>query len=129
MKHSDKIQIIIGVLLFILLLNLFHISCPIKFITGISCAGCGMTRAWFSLLHFNFSAAFAYHPLFVLGPFVPLLFLFNSDIPRIPRIFLWGFLVSAFIIVYILRLFVFPNDIVVASPNESIIIKLLRRIF
>ena len=22
------------------------ITCPIKFITGISCAGCGMSRAW-----------------------------------------------------------------------------------
>lgn len=129
MKHSDKIQLILGVLLFVLLLNLFHISCPIKFITGISCAGCGMTRAWLSLLHFNFSAAFTYHPLFILGPFVPLLFLFNSDIPRKPRISLWSFLASAFIIVFFLRLFVFSNDIVVASPNDSIIIKLLRRIF
>lgn len=37
---------------------------PYKYITGISCAGCGMTRAWIALLHFDINTAFMYHPLF-----------------------------------------------------------------
>lgn len=129
MKCSDKFQIIVVVFLSIVLLNIFHISCPIKYISGISCAGCGMTRAWLSLLHLDFSAAFTYHPLFMLGPIVALLFIFNSYIPRKPRILIWSFLVSAFIIVYLLRLFVFSNNIVVANPADSIILKLFRRLF
>ncbi|MBS5934124.1 MAG: DUF2752 domain-containing protein [Clostridiales bacterium] len=129
MKCSDKSQIIVVVFLSIVLLNIFHISCPIKYISGISCAGCGMTRAWLSLLHLDFSAAFTYHPLFMLGPIVALLFIFNSYIHRKPRILIWSFLVSAFIIVYLLRLFVFPDNIVVANPADSIILKLFRRLF
>lgn len=129
MKCSDKFQIIVVVFLSIVLLNIFHISCPIKYISGISCAGCGMTRAWLSLLHLDFSAAFTYHPLFMLGPIVALLLIFNSYIPRKPRILIWSFLVSAFIIVYLLRLFVFSNNIVVANPADSIILKLFRRLF
>lgn len=129
MKRSDKFQIIAVIFLSIVLLNIFNISCPIKYISGISCAGCGMTRAWLSLLHLDFSTAFTYHPLFILGPIVVLLFIFNSNIPRKPRILIWSFLLSAFIIVYLLRMFVFPNDIVVANPTNSIILKIFRRLF
>ena len=44
------------------------ITCPIKFITGISCVGCGMSRAWMAFLHLDIAKAFAYHPLFWLVP-------------------------------------------------------------
>lgn len=47
------------------------IGCPIKFLTGVSCPGCGMTRAWASVLALDFAHAFVYHPLFLLGPAVP----------------------------------------------------------
>lgn len=48
----------------------FDVSlCPIKNIFGISCFGCGMTRGFISILHFDFKAAFEYNvlsiPLFV----------------------------------------------------------------
>lgn len=42
------------------------IGCPIKFITGIPCLGCGMTRAVISVLRFNFSAALYFHPMVVV---------------------------------------------------------------
>ena len=41
------------------------ITCPIKFITGISCAGCGMSRAWMAFLQLDIAKAFAYHPSFL----------------------------------------------------------------
>ena len=50
------------------------ITCPIKFITGISCAGCGMSRAWMAFLHLDIAKAFAYHPLFWLVPIACLLY-------------------------------------------------------
>ena len=56
------------------------ITCPIKFITGISCAGCGMSRAWIALLHFNIHDAFMYHPLFFLPPVVVIVMLLKSKI-------------------------------------------------
>ncbi len=53
-----------------LVLALLGIGCPIKFATGVSCPGCGMTRAWLEALQLHFDRAFAYHPLFWLVPLV-----------------------------------------------------------
>ncbi len=41
------------------------IVCPVRCFFGIPCPGCGMTRALLSALRLDFSAAFAYHPLWV----------------------------------------------------------------
>lgn len=51
-----------------LVLSVLSIGCPIKFLTGLSCPGCGLTRAWTSLLGFHVFDALAYHPLFWLPP-------------------------------------------------------------
>ncbi len=55
---------ILGIALFYLLLESLGITCPIKFCTGISCAGCGMSRAWLALLRGDLGAAVSFHPLF-----------------------------------------------------------------
>ena len=44
-------------------------DCPFRFFFGISCPGCGMTRALLAALRLDFAAAFSYHPLFFLLPF------------------------------------------------------------
>ena len=55
--------------------NPYFLKCPLKEVTGYDCAGCGVQRAFYELLHFRFSKAFQYNPLFVLAiPFVLLLF-------------------------------------------------------
>ncbi len=46
-------------------------GCPIRFVTGIPCPGCGLSRAYLALLKLDFAGAFHYHPLFWA---VPLLF-------------------------------------------------------
>ena len=56
------------------------ITCPIKFITGISCAGCGMSRAWMAFLQLDIAKAFAYHPLFWLVPIAVIVLLCKSKI-------------------------------------------------
>lgn len=58
---------IVSFLLFTGIFLYFLYKCPFDFIFGISCPGCGMTRALISALHFDFSMAFYYHPLFPLG--------------------------------------------------------------
>ncbi len=40
------------------------LPCPVQALLGIPCPGCGMTRAWLAALRLDFSAAFAYHPMF-----------------------------------------------------------------
>lgn len=51
-----------------LVLYVTGIGCPFRAFTGIPCPGCGMTRAWLAALRLDFSAAFAYHPLFWVVP-------------------------------------------------------------
>ena len=53
--------------IFLVLVGLWLIflpGCPFRNATGIPCPGCGMTRAWFSALRFDFAAAFSHHPMF-----------------------------------------------------------------
>ncbi len=42
------------------------LGCPMRLLTGLPCPGCGMTRAWLSVLRLDFAAAFAFHPLWPL---------------------------------------------------------------
>ncbi|MCF0259030.1 MAG: DUF2752 domain-containing protein [Erysipelotrichaceae bacterium] len=39
--------------------------CPVKFVTGLSCPGCGMTRAAIALLHLDFAASWYWHPMLI----------------------------------------------------------------
>ena len=47
---------------FVLILLLYH--CPFSYLFGLSCPGCGMTRAFFSLLQLRFAEAFYYTRFF-----------------------------------------------------------------
>ena len=49
-------------------LYLVDVGCVFRQVTGLACPGCGMTRAWLSLLRLDVAAAAAYHPLFWVVP-------------------------------------------------------------
>ena len=54
----------------------FYIPCPIKYITGFYCPGCGITRMILSILKGDLYQAFRYNPLvFILMPFIIFYFL------------------------------------------------------
>lgn len=102
------------------------ITCPIKFITGISCAGCGMSRAWMAFLHLDIAKAFAYHPLFWLVPIAVIVLLCKSKINiKIYKIFMFT-IVAAFVIVYMYRMIWGEGDIVVFKPRDSIIWRIIK---
>lgn len=98
-----------------------EIGCPIKWVTGISCAGCGLTRACLAALQLRFSAAFSYHPLFWLVPVVLVLYLIRERLPVwLRESLLWG-CVAAFLIAYVIRLTDPSDAIVVADPSSGLI--------
>ncbi|MBQ7534289.1 MAG: DUF2752 domain-containing protein [Stomatobaculum sp.] len=110
-------------------LQLLGITCPIKFITGISCPGCGMTRAWISVLVFHdLHKAFHYHPLFWIV--IPALPFFLSG--RLSRSRLKGPAVAlasaAMIAVYLYRMFYGSGDIVVFAPWNGAVWKVLQHL-
>ena len=92
--------------------TLVGIGCPIKFVTGISCAGCGMTRAWISLLRGDVKEAFNYHCLFILPLLYVIILVLRKKIPDRAYKIICFIMISMFVGVYIVRL-LNPNDTVV----------------
>lgn len=53
-----------------------HTVCLIHNFFGKECPGCGMTRAMFSLMHFDFAAAWSYNRIvFIVAPLLLYLYL------------------------------------------------------
>lgn len=110
------------------LLTAVHIGCPIRFLTGISCAGCGMTRAFFLALSFDFGQAFYMHPLYFTAPLLVFVFLFEGLLPKKAVKLFWISAGIVFLAVYILRLFG-GSAVVTAEPRDGLICRLLRIIW
>lgn len=130
-RRLNRIEVITSVAAVVVLyviLESFGVTCPIKYITGISCAGCGMSRAWIALLHFNIHEAFTYHPLFFLPPVVVIVMLLKSKINiKFYKIFMFT-MVGAFVIVYLYRMFIGTGDIVVFEPQNNILFRIIRKL-
>ena len=102
------------------MMGMMGITCPILFMTGISCAGCGMTRAWLSLFRLDFGAAFYYHPLFWLPALLIVLFLFEKRIFK-QWYWLWA---ALFLFVYGIRMFARQGEIVMFRPEEGFLYRM-----
>jgi hypothetical protein len=130
-RRLNRIEVITSVTAVVVLyviLESFGVTCPIKYITGISCAGCGMSRAWIALLHFNIHEAFMYHPLFFLPPVVVIVMLLKSKINiKSYKIFMFT-MAGAFVIVYLYRMFIGTGDIVVFEPQNNILFRIIRKL-
>ena len=116
---------VLAVAAFYVVLFAVDAKCPIKHIFGISCAGCGMTRACLSAFRLDFASAFYYHPLWPLLPVASVL-LFIYWIKKKKRAFnatLMIFL-TALLGVYIWRLFFLENDVVTISLESSVFYRL-----
>lgn len=106
--------IILSVLaLFVLYLTVSGVHCPIYYLLGIPCPTCGMTRAYISFFHGNFSKAMQYHPLFLLAPVLLFVGIHEKAhfFSRIPPKYIRFVLCAGgtlFVLVYIIRLLWFP---------------------
>ena len=129
MKKSNFKLIIFFIIAIILIYMIFHIlgiGCPIKFLTGISCAGCGMSRAYLHVLKLDFNAAFHYHPLWPLVPVAGLLLIGRRKYNKKLFIILIGIIVALFIIIYIIRLISTNDSVVIIDISESAVVKLIK---
>ena len=125
-RRIEVITSVAAVVVLYVILESFGVTCPIKYITGISCAGCGMSRAWISLLHFNIHDAFMYHPLFFLPPVVVIVMLLKSKINiKIYKIIIFTIIIM-FAIVYMCRLIWSGDDVVVFEPQNNILFRIIR---
>lgn len=123
-RNKDAVLAVVTIVFVYFLFYLFKIGCPIKFLTGISCAGCGMTRAYFELLRLDIKGAFYYHPLFFLPPlFIVFIWQKKRFSEKTYKLILFTFILF-FVIVYLYRMLFVDGDIVVFNPKESIFYKI-----
>lgn len=121
-----RIKTFVSYLPCVVLLYIFYeiVGCPIKTLTGIPCMGCGMTRAWKSVLTFNFPKAFYYHPLWVIPGIFVFMYLFVKN--RNPRAYSLFVKISVilFIVVYIIRLMI-HDPVLVVEPYDGLIYRIV----
>ncbi|MBQ1473595.1 MAG: DUF2752 domain-containing protein [Lachnospiraceae bacterium] len=104
------------------------IGCPIKFLTGVSCAGCGMTRAWWYFLHGDLRRAFFYHPLFLLPIFATFVILLRK---RFSQKVYYGIIAAICVVaiaVYLYRLTIPHQNIVVFRPQDGFFVRMIRMV-
>lgn len=124
--HSENAKAAGGILLLYIVLESIGITCPIKYLTGISCAGCGMSRAWMAVFRGDFAAAYSFHPLFWLPCAAAVLYAARRKIPV--RIYkgCWIGVVMLAMSVYLVRM-LNPGDTVVAfHPEEGALAGVIR---
>ena len=125
-RRIEVITSVAAVVVLYVILESFGVTCPIKYITGISCAGCGMSRAWMAFLQLDIAKAFAYHPLFWLVPIAVIVLLCKSKINiKIYKIIIFTIIIM-FAIVYICRLIWSGDDVVVFEPENNILFRIIR---
>lgn len=98
-------------------------GCPFRYFFGISCPGCGMTRALLAALRLDFVAAFSYHPLFFLLPFFLLAYYLDPWIDWNHHYVLLGSVVALFVLTYLIRLLFFHDPIVAWHPSSGVFFK------
>lgn len=110
-------------------LSVIGIGCPIKFVTGVSCPGCGMTRACVCIIFGDFRSAFGFHPLFPIAPiFVYLIYSDSVKPKKIKKIALL-FIAAAFFMVYLFRLFYGNDYFAMVEPTKGLVYKAFKIVF
>ena len=129
-KNRDILGFFLALCVYFALAIIFSLPCPIKYTTGVSCPGCGMTRALISLVRLDFESALYYHPLVFLLPFAAaLLCIFTAKkMFKTRRYFVYA-AAALLIAVYLYRFLILKSEVLVFAPEESVFAKFYSRLF
>lgn len=123
---NEQVMVLLFLLFVALILHIFHIGCISRFITGISCPGCGMTRAMIHVAKLDFKGAIYYHPLVFTLPIIMILFLYKKKINTLILNTILILIITAFLIVYIVRLLDVNNEVVYIDITKSCFYKIFQ---
>ena len=128
----DRVKLLLVIAVVVILLAVSGIGCPVRFLFGIPCPGCGITRACMAALRGEFADAFRWHPLFPVAV-ASMLYIILGKRPlfgssRTESVFLVTFSV-AMVIIWLIRVFfgeylgIFDLD-----SGEGYVIELIKQI-
>lgn len=105
---KEKLITCLLIAVIVAVMYLFHIPCPFKAIFSIPCPGCGMTRAYLSLLSFDFVKALEYNPMFWSVPVLLVFYFFDGRVFKKNWInaFVLCSVLAGFFLSWIIRLFI-----------------------
>ena len=128
-KARDLLVIFFALAAYCVIATVADLSCIIKTLTGISCPGCGMTRACLALLRLDFSAALYYHPLsiylIIAIPIMIVLYLRDQD-----KLCKFILIISAIIMlaVYFYRFLIVRTPVLKFAPENGLFPRLIHTI-
>ncbi len=90
-----KIKLLFLFIYGVIIVTAFFLGLPCiwRFLLGFPCPGCGMTRAFFSVLRGDFAAAFTFHPMVFTLPVFLLYYLYDGrpfQRTWMDRVVFWG---------------------------------------
>lgn len=128
MNNKKNYIILLVIPLIIIVISLLGLyNCPIRYIFGITCPMCGITRAITCLLNFDIKGSFYYHagwPIIVILVFLYILYVFGKFKFNKKTIFIINILAVINLIYYFYRLFNGSN-IIYFDFKTSLIYKII----
>ncbi len=110
-----------------LLFYISDIKCVFKYLIGIPCPGCGLTRAWLQFFKLDLMAALKWHPLFWIVPVIIVTSVFLKGKvfkSKAKNAVLWIIIAALIIGVYIIRMIaLFPNKAPMDYNKQSLVYK------
>lgn len=128
-KGRELAGFILALVIYIFIMEITGIGCPIRYVTGIPCLGCGMTRACASMVQGHIGEAVQYHPLCLCLPEFALLAVLSPYLSANVRKISWGVVIFLFAAVYIIRLSEPADWIVQIEIERGKIYRIIRRIY
>ena len=127
-----RIVIIALITLTIIIFNFIGVGCPILFLTGIPCMGCGITRATVALLKGNLNRAFKYHPLIFLVPLMCFLMFDDRMVDKNSRYYKMKeisryIIIGLFMVVYVIRVIIIKDSILRGNIKDGFIYRIIKR--
>lgn len=126
LREDARIALLMGAAVLVMLLT--DAGCPIKRAAGVSCPGCGMSRALLCLLRLDISGAVYFHPLSVVMPFAAAAWLFRRKIPTGLLRALAGILIAAFFVCWLLRISA-GDPVLSAEIEEGFIYRIIKEVY